>query len=65
MNKYYMVYRIDLTFKEGRTLAKMLDVYDEREHIKGFKTRAGMTRFYEEFSKGFSYCMMLKPIANL
>jgi hypothetical protein len=62
MDNYYLVYIVDYTNKNGKDLAKMADISDNRKLMKGFDTKAGMKRFYEEYKDAFIWHMMLKPI---
>ena len=63
MEKYFIVFTIDYSTEEGRTLANRMDISDRHEHIKGFPSKSKLMLWFDENKPGLGSYQLLKPIS--
>lgn len=62
MENYFLVYIINFSSDNGKLLASIADIKTPQKLLKGFKTKADMKRFIDEYKDAFHSFVMLKPI---
>jgi hypothetical protein len=60
--KYFAVYRINFCTTAGQSLARIKEITDTREYLKGFNTKRQMQEWAQENAGAFQTINLLKPI---
>lgn len=63
MEKYFIVFVLDFNSPNGKLLSNRYEINDNKQHIRGFITKASMKAFVEEYKDAFLTVVMLKPIS--